>query len=365
MRVKAAVQVADETIEITELDVAPPSEGALLRIEGCGTCGSDLESYRGAIVAAGMGAYPYVPGHEPVGFVEWIDEPTARASGVAIGDRVAVEPFASCGVCRRCTAGDYRLCRNRFIYSLSPTTIAPGIWGGFAERMAIRPGSILHKVPEHVSVQDGVLFNAIGAGFEWAYRAAGTEPGDTVLVLGPGQRGLASVIAAREAGAERIIVTGLARDVTKLDLALAMGATDVLRADEVDVPEAVADLTEGDGADRVVDVTAGAPAVVNDALAAVRPGGTVVLAGLKDRHPVPGFVSDTIVFKDLTVRGALGVSSWSFAQALRVIGSGRYDFGRWHTHTLPLERLVDGFRLLAGEVPGEDAIQVTITPEDT
>ena len=93
-------------------------------------CGSDIESFRGAIVDAGLGEYPYVPGHEPVGRIEWIDEETSKRSGVGIGDRVAVEPFAPCGVCRRCTEGEYRLCRNRFIYSLSPTTIGPGLWGG-------------------------------------------------------------------------------------------------------------------------------------------------------------------------------------------------------------------------------------------
>ena len=361
--VRAAVQVEANRIEMMDLPEPSPEPGALIRIEGTGICGSDLESYRGAIVDAGLGAYPYVPGHEPVGRIEWIDDDTAARSGVGVGARVAVEPFAPCGVCRRCTEGAYRLCRNRFIYSLSPIDIAPGLWGGFAEIMSIRPGSILHEVPEHVSVEDAVLFNPLGAGFEWGYRAAGTVPGDTVLILGAGQRGLGSVVAAREAGAERIIVTGLERDARKLEVAVALGATDTLRADQLDVAEAVRDLTGGEGADRVVDVTSGAPQVVNDALAAVRAGGTVVLAGLKDRKPVPGFVSDDIVFKDVTVRGALGVSAWSFAQALRIIGAQRYPFDILHTHTLPLERVVEALGILAGESPGEDAIHITIVPE--
>ena len=363
MRFRAAVQTGDHTIEIQELELPELAPGeVLIGIEGCGMCGSDLESYRGAIVAAGLAEYPLVTGHEPVGRIERIDADTARTWGVGEGDRVAVEPFVPCGVCVRCTSGEYRLCLNRFIYSCMPTSRGTGIWGGFSEYMVLRPGSIVHKVPEHVSVQDAVLFNPIGAGFEWAYRAAGTRAGDTVLVLGPGQRGLASVVAAREAGAERIMVTGLSRDARKLELAMALGATDVIRADEVDVADAVADLTGGAMADIAVDVASGSTQTVLDAIEGVRSGGTIVLAGLKDQREVAGFVSDKLVFKDLTMRGVLGVSAWSFRQAIRVIASGRYDFSAWHTHTLGLEDLSHAIALLGGDVPGEEAIHITVVP---
>ena len=88
----------------------------------------------------------------------------------------------------------------------------------------------------------------------------------------------------------------------------------------------------------------------------------MVLAGLRDGAPIPDFVADEIVFKDLRVRGVLGVSSWSFRQAIRVIASNRYPLERLHTHTLPLERLVDGLAVLAGDVPGEEAVHITVTP---
>jgi threonine dehydrogenase-like Zn-dependent dehydrogenase len=228
--------------------------------------------------------------------------------------------------------------------------------------MVLRPGSIVHQIPDHVSTEDAVLFNPVGAGFEWAYRAAGTQPGDTVLILGPGQRGLGSVVAAREAGAEQIIVTGLPRDTAKLELAVALGATEVIQASGTEVVERVMELTAGEGADRVVDVTSSAPTVVPDAIAAARAGGRIVLAGLRDGVEIPGFVSDAIVFKDLTVRGVLGVTSWSFRQAIRVIASERYPLARLHTHTLPLERLVEGISILDGAVEGEQAIHVTVVP---
>ncbi|GIU93368.1 MAG: putative alcohol dehydrogenase adh [Acidimicrobiia bacterium] len=361
--VKAAVQVEAGRLEIWDLP-APGrgTAGALIRIEGCGMCGSDLESFRGAIVLAGLGSYPYVPGHEPVGRIEWIDPEMAERSEVSEGDRVAVEPFVPCGVCRHCTEGEYRLCRRRFIYSLASVHISPGLWGGFAQFMALRPGSILHRVPESVPIEDAVLFNPLGAGFEWAYRAAATRPGDQVAILGAGQRGLAAVIAVREAGADQVIVTGLSRDRHKLDLARALGATHTLVADEEPVVERIRELTGGPGADRVIDVTSNAPEAVAQAVGAARPGGTVVLAGLKDRHPVPGLVSDDIVYKNLTVKGVLGVSAWSFAQAIRIIASGRYPLHLLHTHTLKLDQLEQGLRLLAGQVEGETAVHITVVP---
>lgn len=360
---RVAVQVGDENIEIREMDLpALQPDEVLVKMEGCGICGSDLESYRGKIVEAGLSEYPHVPGHEPVGRIERIPEDVAAVWGVGEGTRIAIEPFVPCGVCERCLAGEYRICANQFIYSCRPITQGTGLWGGFAEYMALRPKSVVHEVPEHISIQDAVLFNPFGAGFEWAYRAAGTTVGDTVLVLGPGQRGLASVVAAREAGADMIIVTGTTKDARKLELAREFGASETIVVEETDTVERVMELTKGRGADRVVDTTSGATQPVRDAIGAARPGGTIVLAGLKDGRPIEGFVSDQIVFKDLRIRGALGVSQWAFKNAIRVIASGKYPVHLMHTHTYDLADLEHAIAVLAGKVEGEEAIHITVTP---
>ena len=254
------------------------------------------------------------------------------------------------------------MCANRFIYSCQPITQGTGLWGGFAEYMVLRPGSVVHEVPEHISIQDAVLFNPFGAGFEWAYRAAGTEVGDTVLILGPGQRGLASVIACREAGAGQIIVTGTSKDARKLEIAREFGASTTVVVDEEDTVDEVMRSTGGAGAHRVVDTTSGATQPVLDGIAAARTGGTMVLAGLKDAKPIDGFVSDQLVFKDLRLRGALGVSAWAFKQAIRVIASGRYPLDLMHTHTFDLADLDHAIQLLSGNVDGEEAIHITVTP---
>jgi threonine dehydrogenase-like Zn-dependent dehydrogenase len=93
-----------------------------------------------------------------------------------------------------------------------------------------------------------------------------------------------------------------------------------------------------------------------------RRGGRVVLAGTKGAKPVPDFLSDVVVGKELTVMGALGVDWPAYESAVRLIESGRYPLARMHTHTLPLAEAERGLRLLAGEEPGEEAIHIALVP---
>jgi len=361
---RAAVQTADETLRYRDLavpDELAPDE-ALLRIEGSGMCGSDVKQYMGELNDTGYVTYPVVPGHEPVGVLERVGDRAKERWGVSEGDRVAVEPAVPCGICDYCLGGRYQLCENRFTYGYTPTTEEHGLWGGYAEFMMLRPNSILHPVPENLSVEDAVLFNPLGAGFEWAYYRAGTEVGDTVLILGPGQRGLASVIACNEAGAGRIIVTGLERDERNLELAEAFGADATINVERTDTVERVKALTDGGLADQVIDTTPSATQPVVDAIDAVKPGGTVALAGFKGNEVVPDFNSDQIVLKDLDVHGSLGVYSRSYEQAIRVIESGEYPLEKMHTHTLPIDDLKYAIRLLRGEAD-EPAIHVTAVPD--
>lgn len=360
MRSKAAVQVADRKIELQEFDVpdAPEPGGAILRVEASGMCGSDAEQYSGAVAATGFFHYPIIPGHEPIGRIDKISPEAARSWGVAEGDRVAVEPFCPCGVCARCTEGMYQLCLNRFMYAYTPTDVGSGLWGGYSEYMVLRPNTVLHKLPEDLTTEDAVLFNPLGAGFEWGYRAAGTEIGDSILILGAGQRGLAAVVAAREAGAETIIVTGLAKDSQKMALAREFGATDTINVEQENTVERVREITKGALVDRVVDVSAIATQPVLDAVAAARPGGTIVLAGVKGMREVP-IISDQLVLKNLRIQGMLGVGSWAYSQAIRIIASHRYPLEKMHTHTLGIDDVEKGMKLLAGEEPG-DAIHITV-----
>ncbi len=181
-------------------------------------------------------------------------------------------------------------------------------------------------------------------------------------MLGPGQRGLASVIAAREAGAGCIIVTGLSRDERKLELAKEFGADHAIDVESENVVARVREITGGDMADVVIDVTAYAVEAVTQAIDLARRGGRVVLGGTKGPKPVPNFISDKVVGKELTVLGAFGVDWPAYEAAVKLIESGKYPLERMHTHTLPLDEAERGLALLAGSVEGEQAIHVALVP---
>jgi len=360
----AMVHVAPRKLEPRELPLpAIDADTALLRVEACGICGSDAEQYQGVLPVR----FPVVPGHEPVGVIEAVGERAAARWGVQIGDRVAVEVLIPCGYCPACRAGRYPQCRGRgggglFGHGYVPLERPPGLWGAYAEYMYLDPGSIVHKVRKDLPASTVALFNPLGAGFRWAVEIPRTAPGDTVLVLGPGQRGLASVIAARAAGADTIIVTGTTRDAAKLALARELGADHTIDVEQDDLRKRVKELTNGHGADVVVEVAAAATAPVAEALHLAAPGGRVVLAGVKGFKPVPDFLSDLIVVKELTVMGAFGVTSPSYRAAIRLIEAERVPVARMHTHDFPLEDAERAIRTLAGEEPGAASIHSCLLP---
>jgi len=359
---RAIVQTAPRRLELRELPLPDiDDESALLRVEACGICGSDAEQYAGVLPVT----LPLVPGHEPLGVIERIGDRAARRWGVDVGDRVAVEALIPCGHCHVCRDGRYQLCRGRgmmFGHGYVPLARAPGLWGAYADYMYLDPFSIVHRIQHDLPASLAVMFNPLGAGFRWAVELPETRPGDRVLVLGPGQRGLASVIAARAAGADTIIVTGLARDARKLALARELGADHTIDVEHEDVRVRVRELTDGRGADVVVEVSANAAEPVAEALHYAAPGGRVVLAGVKGFKAVPDFVSDLAVVKEITIRGAFGVTARAYEAAIRLIESGRVPLARMHTHDFPLTDAERAIRTLAGEEPGESSIHSCVVP---
>ena len=359
---RAIVQTGPRQLELRELPIPEiDDESALLRVEACGICGSDVEQYTGVIPVR----MPLIPGHEPLGRIERIGDRAARRWGVNVGDRVAVEALIPCGHCRACLAGTYQRCRGRggmFGHAYVPLSHPPGLWGGYADYMYLDPHSIVHPIRADVPASTAVMFNPLGAGFRWAVEVPETQPGESVLILGPGQRGLSSVIAARAAGAGTIIVTGLTRDAPKLALALAFGADHVIDVEREDVRARVQELTAGRGADVVVEVSANAAEPVAESLRYAAVGGRVVLAGVKGFTAVPDFVSDLVVMKEITIKGVLGVTYRAYESAIRLIESGRVPLAQMHTHDFPLEQAELAIQTLAGEVPGSASIHSCLVP---
>ena len=361
--VRAAVQVGPRQIELREFPrpKVGPDDG-LLRVEANGICGSDVETYKGHM---GLNSKPFVPGHEPMGIIEEIGERAAKRWGVQPGDRVALEVIVPCRACQKCLTGRYQSCPNRTIaHGVTGVDVEPSLYGGFAEHLYLTPNAVLHKIDASIPAEIAVMFNPLGAGVRWAAHLGGIGLGDTVLVLGAGQRGIASVIAARAAGAGTIITTGLAADGHKLALAREFGADHTLVVDgddAEDTVERVREITGGEMADVVLELTPMAAGPLTDALLSARHGGTVVLAGLKGDREIP-LRTDLIINRALTVRGAFGVDAPAYAEAIALIESGRYPLEKLHTHTFALEDTALAIETLAGEVPGESAVHVSVHP---
>ena len=349
---RAIVQTGARSLELRELPLPEiGDDDGLLRIEACGICGSDYEQYEGALPVR----LPVVPGHEPVGRIDRIGARAAERWGVSEGDRVCVEALLP--------SAEGLIGRGGLsAYGYLSVDRPPGLWGGFADYLYLAPNAVLHRIDSKIPPEIATLFNPLGAGFRWAVAMPQLQPGETLVVLGPGQRGIASVIAAKEAGARQVIVTGLARDERKLALAREFGADITVNVESEDVRTIVREATDGRGADVVIDVTAYATEAVTQAVDLARRGGRVVLAGTKGQKPVADFYSDRIVMKELTLIGALGVDYDSYDRAVRLIESGKHDLARLHTHTVPLTEAERALDLLAGKVPGEEAVHIALVP---
>lgn len=356
--IRGAVQTGPLAYEIRSFERPRigPDEG-LLRVEACGVCGSDVEQYRGHLVRPGM--FPLIPGHEPLGIIEEVGERAAERWGVSVGDRVAVEILRPCRACDFCLTGRYMSCPNRDgAYGMTPLSRSPSLWGGFADYLYLHPWAILHKVSRDLPPEIAVMFNPLGAGVRWAAMLGEVGLGDTVLILGPGQRGLTSVIAARARGAGTIIVTGLSRDEKKLALAREFGADHTINVESEDVVERVREITDGAMADVVLELTPIATQPVLDAVEAVRHSGRIVLAGLKGGRAVE-LVTDRLINKGVTVRGAFGVNAEAYIEAIRIIESGRFPLEKMSSGTFELADTEAAIQSLAD---GE-AIHVCVRPD--
>lgn len=364
-RFLAAVAVAPERTELQTFSrPEPTASSGLLRVAITGVCGSDWAYYQQLPTSRG----PLVLGHETVGHVESLGALAALKWGVKEGDLVALEEYLPCGHCNYCRSGEFRLCDatdwrlGGLRYGATGLNVAPGLWGGFSAYQHLHLNTVFHKVPSHVQPKHAALALPLSNGIEWTYLHGGAGPGQCVVIQGPGQQGLACVVAAREAGAQTIIVTGLssATDQHRLALAKTLGAHHTIDIESQDLLETVADITGGAMADLVIDCAAGGTESVKTALQLARKRGVVILAGQK-RRKLPEFDSDMIIARFLTVKGMRGHSYESVELALQLISANRHAVTQMSTHTFALADTDLALRSLVGQ--GVDAaVHMTVDP---
>ena len=359
----AAVLTAPRRFEYREVPV--PEAGAddgVLRMEAAGLCGTDYEQYEGRLGASQTQIFPIVPGHEILGRIERAGAAALRRWGVREGDRVIVETSIGCGECRYCRQGRTVLCPDGIGYGLrAGFDRAPHLWGGYASHLYLHPRTRLHRAPDDVPTAPLSLFNPLSNAVRWAWRRPGTREGDTVVICGPGQRGLLAVAVAREIGAAQVVVTGTAADRERLALARALGADAAIDVEEEDPVARVRDLTGGAGADVVVDVSAGATEPLLQAVEMVRKGGTVVVAGLKTGNALDGFHTDRLIYKEVSMLGALS-SDWAdTAEAIAILKARWRELAALCTHAFPIGAAETAVRVLGREArDGPEPIHIHI-----
>lgn len=299
--VKAAVMVKPGQIEIREFPYPKIADDAmLLRVEVCGICGTDKHSYRGETKQyAGTKAefsipFPIIPGHEIVGTIVEIGkhaDKTINTFGQKIkeGDRVVVCPDIFCGRCYYCrNYNGFIWCDNMQSYGTSLSCAKPPhLFGGWAEYMYLLPGTYVYKIPETISTIAAVLTEPMAVTYNldkakefYSMSGDGFKTGDTVVVQGVGPLGLLHVIKARMLGAGDIIAIDASE--FRLNLAKEFGADvciNIKRTSRDERIEMVKDLTDGLGADLVVECT-GVPTAVIEGLEMTRKGGMYIITGM-------------------------------------------------------------------------------------
>lgn len=338
-------------METTTILVPDPGPGeALVRVQACGVCHTDLHYREGGI----NDEFPFLLGHEAAGIVESVGP---DVTSVAPGDFVVLNWRAVCGTCRACKRGRPWYCfathnatQPMTLEDGTPLSPALGI-GAFAEKTLVAAGQCTKVDPAASPAAAGLLGCGVMAGLGAALNTGNVGRGDSVAVIGCGGVGNAAVAGARLAGASRIIAVDL--DDRKLEWARGLGATHTVNGRTEDVVKAVQALTGGNGADVVIDAV-GRPETYQQAFYARDLAGTVVLVGV----PTPEMKLE-LPLLDVFGRGGALKSSWygdclperDFPLLIDLYLQGRLDLDAFVSETIPLDGVEEAFaRMERGEV---------------
>ncbi|HZP50716.1 S-(hydroxymethyl)mycothiol dehydrogenase [Actinocrinis sp.] len=337
-----------EPVSLETVLVPDPGPGeAVVRVQACGVCHTDLHYREGGI----SDEFPFLLGHEASGVVEALGE---GVTGLAVGDFVILNWRAVCGNCRACLRGRPWYCfathnATQRMTLQDGTELSPALGiGAFLERTLVHAGQCTKVDPSTSPAVAGLLGCGVMAGLGAALNTGAVGRGDSVAVIGCGGVGGAAIMGARLAGAARIIAVDV--DGRKLETARRLGATHTVNSRDTDPIEAVRELTGGFGADVVIDAV-GLPETYKQAFYARDLAGTVVLVGV----PTPEMKLE-LPLLDVFGRGGALKSSWygdclpsrDFPMLMDLYQQGRLDLGAFVTETIGLEDVEAAFTKMRG-----------------
>jgi S-(hydroxymethyl)mycothiol dehydrogenase len=334
---------ANAPTEATTIVVPDPGPtDVVVGVRACGVCHTDLHYRNGGI----NDDFPFLLGHEAAGIVEEVGD---RVTAVAPGDFVILAWRAPCGRCRSCRRGRPWYCfdsanasKPMTLEDGTPLSPALGI-GAFAEATLVAEGQAVKVDPAIDAAAAGLVGCGVMAGLGAAMHTGAVGPGDTVAVFGCGGVGDAAILGARLAGARRIIAIDL--DDRKLEWAGGFGATHTVNAGAGDPVEAVRALTDGFGADVVIEAV-GHPEVFRQAFFARDLAGTLVQVGVPDPT-----MTIELPMIELFGRGGAVKPSWygdclptrDFPRLVDDHLAGRIDLGRFVSERIGLDGIEDAF----------------------
>jgi S-(hydroxymethyl)mycothiol dehydrogenase len=338
-------------VEVTTILVPDPGPGeALVRVQACGVCHTDLHYREGGI----NDEFPFLLGHEAAGIVEAVGH---DVSSVAVGDFVVLNWRAVCGQCRSCLRGRPQYCFSTHnaaqkMTLADGTVLAPALGiGAFIEKTLVAAGQCTKVDARARPEAAGLLGCGVMAGLGAAMFTGEVGFGDSVAVFGCGGVGCAAIAGARLAGASTII--GVDLDPRKLELAVQFGATHTVNSSERDAVEAIRALTQGNGANVCIEAVGNAK-VMEQAFFARDLAGTLVQVGV----PTPEMRIDLPMI-EFFGRGGRLKPSWygdclpsrDFPMLIELYLNGRLDLDRFVSETIELDAIEQAFaRMERGEV---------------
>jgi 2-desacetyl-2-hydroxyethyl bacteriochlorophyllide A dehydrogenase len=318
--------VVERPNEVRYREVQEPAVGVgdvLVRSREAGLCRTDIEMMTGVFTDPRWVRFPVIPGHEWAGTVV---EVGADVESVHVGDRVVCEGFIVCHRCPRCRSGETHWCER--IEALGFTRP-----GGYAELVAV-PEGVVHRLPEHVSFDAGVLVEPASVVLRGLEKAR-PQTGEAVGVIGVGTLGALAIALLRLHAPSRIVAYGVREE--ELELARALGATEaVLVGDGTPVPDEL---------DLVVE-TAGAAVAVELATQLSRPGGRAVLLGIAGEGRALTLPSDLLVGKDMALIGSIAYPASTWSRVVGLITEGVLDLDPIVTHRFAMSDFEEAVRLM-------------------
>ncbi|MDO3398638.1 S-(hydroxymethyl)mycothiol dehydrogenase [Mycolicibacterium neoaurum] len=340
-----------QPVELVDIVIPDPGPGeVVVAIQACGVCHTDLTYREGGI----NDDYPFLLGHEAAGIVESIGEGVTH---VEVGDFVVLNWRAVCGECRACKRGRPHLCFDTFnatqkMTLTDGTELSPALGiGAFADKTLVHQGQCTKVDSTADPAVAGLLGCGVMAGIGAAINTGAINRDDTVAVIGCGGVGDAAIAGAALVGARRIIAVDV--DDRKLHTAREFGATHTINAKDLDAVATIQDLTDGFGADVVIDAV-GRPETWKQAFYARDLAGTVVLVGV----PTPDMKLE-MPLVDFFSRGGSLKSSWygdclperDFPTLVSLYLQGRLPLEKFVSERIGLDQVEDAFhKMHAGEV---------------